>query len=188
VGFELKTVPNARVLYDLQQGTIDGAFFLGKDVLARLPSYEAIPVPLLHIDYVAVTADSTLVIHSTADIVNLSVAYPLGYPTLDNVVKSLRESYATTTEYQAFKMLAAGHVKVVLCAREAVAIFSKAAEQPVFVQKPIISSAPLFLVVRSDLKTERAALLKVFAADVENGAWKRDFDAVGRSLAASSKP
>lgn len=175
---DIHFVPAARLAEDLREGTIDGAFFVTEQTLTADTDYLLIPVPLYKNDYVAISQAGLPPIRRREDLAAFRVAYVRGNATLVTLSQSAGEAYPAVDEEQAFRLLGAARVQVVLASRTSAQLFGPAAGVPLKVHEPPLLSSPLFLCLKASLTPARDALTRVLKASVDDGSWARDVRAV----------
>lgn len=178
---DIRLVPQARLLAELAQPGVDGAFLLTELVTKTVPGVEPVPVALHQYELMAVTRQAASPIRRPADLAHHRVGLVRGSQLSEQVSRGLAHVYRVRSDEALVAAFAANRFDVILLARDLVAgKMSSAGVTDYRVQEPPLASKPLFLLVSSRHKAMLPALTRIFLQAQQHGRWQQEVKAVMR--------
>jgi len=114
---ELLKYPTSRALQELNAGNVDANGLRLRVVEKHFPNIIRMPVPIMDIDFIAITNRPDISIHHWDDLKKYRVAYPSGWKIFE--VNVPKETHVTTvnSQEQLFKILDLNRVEVILISK-----------------------------------------------------------------------
>jgi hypothetical protein len=166
----LMVAPSERSLQLVESGAMDAEFFRTEGAIASSPSLVRVDVPLLLVDYVAVSTDRSVLVRDSSDLPLYTVAVVSGNRAVEAIIGSIPTTKVTDDD-ALVKMLASDRVKVIITTNLQFPVVKRVLPAA-FMQAPPLVSQPVYFVVnrrRAELIPRLEALFKRW---VESGRWQ----------------
>ncbi|MEN9492568.1 MAG: hypothetical protein RJA63_3017 [Pseudomonadota bacterium] len=188
-GFELNfvTLPQARLIKELEAGRHDGGFLLSDFAIDEIPGMVRIPVSLGNGQQAAVAIRADIHVKTVADLARYRVGFERGNKSQEVLLPHLDKYYATNNSQSLFAMLAAGRLDLVIAPPARVPGYAREAGiSQYYIQQPPVVSFPLYLALTARAASQEPRLTAVFRASANSGEWPREYAAVQARIAQSA--